>query len=65
MHDGFPEWFNNKMNGQGVRVYSDGSVYNGSFCDNKRHGMGEMNFKTSGMKYVGGKKEDCYLPHRR
>jgi hypothetical protein len=48
------EWHDNKMNGKGVRVYSDGSVYHGSFCDNKRHGIGEMIFKSSGMKYVGG-----------
>ena len=33
--------------------YANGDFYEGSFSDNRRHGIGEMHYKESGNVYKG------------
>jgi hypothetical protein len=35
-------------NGQGKWYYASGSIYDGSWCDNKRHGAGHMHVASGG-----------------
>ena len=44
---------NNKMHGKGIRCYQDGSVYEGRFLENTRHGLGKIEFKSENVVYQG------------
>ena len=42
--------FDNKMkNGSGIYTFSDGTLYEGGFKDDKRHGMGKLSFTNGGF----------------
>ncbi|PRP77228.1 hypothetical protein PROFUN_15122 [Planoprotostelium fungivorum] len=45
-------WRNNKLHGDGRRLYSDGSVYEGQFNDHKPHGLGSFEY-SNGSNYTG------------
>ena len=51
--------YDDKINGQGTKTYSDGLKYVGEFKDDERHGQGTYTF-ASGNKYVGEFKDDKY-----
>ncbi|MCB8818319.1 cell wall-binding repeat-containing protein [Desulfosporosinus shakirovi] len=51
------EWKNDKMNGRGVLVYSDGTEYSGTFVDNKREGQGYIKWFNN-ETYTGEWKND-------
>ena len=41
------EWYDGKMNGQGKMIYADGSIYDGMFYMNKKHGYGCYKWKDT------------------
>ena len=53
------EWADDKIQGQGVMEYNDGSVYSGLWENGSRHGEGEMQYKN-GDVYIG-----CWENDRR
>jgi S1-C subfamily serine protease len=52
----FGEWQNNKRNGHGMIIYSNGDKYVGEFRDDNFNGQGTYTW-TSGDKYVGEYKD--------
>ena len=52
------EWYNGQMSGNGKMTYSDGSVYEGKFFENKKNGMGIYTWGEGGKCYVGEWKND-------
>ena len=52
------EWYNGQMCGNGKMVYSDGSIYEGNFFENKKNGLGVYTWGEGGKCYVGEWKND-------
>lgn len=46
------------MNGKGKLNYSNGNEYSGTFVKGKKEGKGVYFWKTSGLTFQGGWKED-------
>ena len=57
------EWYDGKMNGQGKMIYADGSIYDGMFYMNKKHGYGCYKWKDTNEEknkyYLGEWKNDA------
>ena len=53
------EYKDDKQNGQGTYMFSDGSKYVGEYKDDKRNGQGTYTF-ANGIKYVGEYKDGKY-----
>lgn len=51
-------WFGNKMEGIGVLVSPEGSIYSGQIKNSKKHGKGEMIWPSNNEYFVGEFKED-------
>ena len=45
------DWYDGRMTGHGKATYANGSVYEGDFLDNMRHGLGKL--KTNKFIYKG------------
>ena len=52
------EWYNGQMSGNGKMIYSDGSVYEGKFLENKKNGVGIYTWGEGGKCYIGEWKND-------
>ena len=47
------EMRNGKLNGMGSMTYTDGTIYDGIFKDDLRHGRGRAQFRSRHMEYIG------------
>ena len=47
------EWKSDMRQGTGTTIYPDGVIYEGHYSKNKRHGQGQMTWKSTGHSYTG------------
>lgn len=41
------EWKDNKMNGHGIMILSDGTKYEGDYVNDKKHGNGTITWRNN------------------